>query len=197
MKKILKWIGISIVVIYLVSGLIMVRSHFMAEVSEPFRGWLYYWDGPYKGKVVDADTGEPIEGAAVVEVAYIGIVAGIKDAMPFFCDAKETVTDKNGEFILPKVSCFNLWPLAEMGKPDFIVFKPGFLSYPPRDMKASAFTGTEFKDKKQKQVIKLNKAITYEERRSTLGLVDISDVKKTPYLLKLINEERKKLGFKD
>lgn len=197
MKKSLKWIGIAIGIVYLVSGLLVLRDYIREREKVPFRGWLYYWDGPYKGKVIDADIGEPIEGAAVVGVAYIGIVAGIKDAMPFFCDAKEAVTDKNGAFILPKISCLNLWPLAGMNKPHFVVFKPGYLSYPPRSMEASAFTGVEFKDKRQQQVIKLKKAITYEERRSTLGLVDISDVKKTPYLLKLINEERRNLGFKD
>ena len=30
--------------------------------------WLLYWDGPFHGQVVDADTGEPIEGAAVAGI---------------------------------------------------------------------------------------------------------------------------------
>jgi len=58
-------------------------------------------DGPYRGKVVELETGKPIEGAVVAARWMIE---------PFvhserICDAKETVTDKNGEFALPKGSC--------------------------------------------------------------------------------------------
>jgi hypothetical protein len=56
--------------------------------------FLYHSDGPYKGKVIDLETGKPIEGAVVAGVWVLEF-----NFTPF-CDAKETVTDKNGEFTL-------------------------------------------------------------------------------------------------
>lgn len=161
------------------------------------RGWIFYHDGPYKGKVVDADTGEPIEGAAVVEECYLNLYGGPGGPIPKYCDVKEGITDKNGEFMVPKTSCFYLWPFAKLDVPRFTVFKPIYLSYPPRDFKTSFFTGDEFQDKKKHQVIKLGKAKNFNERRSTLALVDIFNIEKVPHLLRLVNEERKNLGFKD
>ncbi len=159
-------------------------------------------DGPYRGKVVELETGKPIEGA---------VVAARWTIEPFvhterICDAKETLTDKNGEFELPKGSCTS-HPFAQMFGPYVVVFKPGYLGYPPigasqeeRRSRMPDFTGREFQDKKQYYIIKLGKPKTREEKISTLGLVDIFSediiMKKAPYLLKLFNQEHKNLGFK-
>jgi hypothetical protein len=54
-------------------------------------------DGPYKGKVVDAVTGEPIEGVVVLAVWRKNNptpAGGISK----YNDARETLTDKNGDF---------------------------------------------------------------------------------------------------
>jgi len=162
--------------------------------------FLYHSDGPYRGKVVDLETGEPIEGA-VVAGAWV-----LEFNFTPFCDAKETVTDKNGEFLLPKASCFTLWPLAQMGRLDIIVFKPGYLGFPPlgytfEDRKARMpdFTGEEFKNRNQYYIIKLGKPKTREERELTYdhaGLFTFDETfKKLPKLLRLRNEERRNLGL--
>lgn len=164
--------------------------------------FLYHSDGAYRGKVVDLETGEPIEGAVVAGAWVLAF-----NFTPF-CDAKETVTDKNGEFILPKASCFTFWPLAEMDRMDIIVFKPGHLGYPPlgpspeeRGARMPGFTGKEFKDKKQYNIVKLGKPKTLEERKFTYDYASglfISDqaFKRMPQLLKLVNQERRNLGLK-
>jgi len=164
--------------------------------------FLYHSDGPYKGKVIDLETGEPIEGAVVAGAWVLAF-----NFTPF-CDAKETVTDRNGEFILPKASCFTFWPLAEMDRMDIIVFKPGYLGYPPlgpspeeRRARMPGFTGKEFKDKKQYNIMGLAKPKTLEERKFTYDYASslfISDqaFKRMPQLLKLINQERRNLGLK-
>jgi hypothetical protein len=162
--------------------------------------FLYHSDGPYKGKVIDLETGEPIEGAVVAGVWILEF-----NLTPF-CDAKETMTDKNGEFILPKASCFTLWPLTQMGRLDIIVFKPGYLGFPPlgytseeRKARMPDFTGDEFKDKKKYYIIKLGKPKTREERELTYdhaGLFTFDEAfKKLPTLLRLTNEERRNLGL--
>ena len=147
-------------------------------------------DGPYRGKVVELETGKPIEGA---------VVAARWTIEPFvhterICDAKETVTDKNGEFELPKGSCTS-HPLAQMYGPYVVVFKPGYLAYPPsgnspeeRRIQMPSFTGHEFQDEKQFYIIKLGKPKTREERELTYGDTGFSDEetrKKLPILLRL------------
>lgn len=175
---------------------------FVAATNAFSADFLYHSDGPYKGKVIDLETGEPIEGAVVAGVWVLEF-----NFTPF-CDAKETVTDKNGEFILPKASCFTLWPLAEMTRLDIIVFKPGFLAYPPlgatfeeRKARMPGLTGDEFKNKNQYNIIKLGKPKTKEERQLTYddagGPFTLNEaLKKLPILLRLVNEEGKNLGLK-
>lgn len=77
--------------------------------------------GPFEGKVVNADTKEPIEGA-VVFISW--------DQRHFFSgstpvDAQETLTDKNGDFYLPGIRIINPWKrlttLAELA-----IFKSGY-----------------------------------------------------------------------
>lgn len=158
--------------------------------------FLYHSDGPYKGKVIDLETEKPIEGA---------VVAAEWTLTHRFCDAKETVTDKNGEFILPKGSCFSFWPFTEIYSPQVVVFKPGYLGYPPlgatfeeRKARMPGFTGHEFQDRKEYNLIRLGRPKTREERLSTLGMADLSGdetFSKLPMLIKLLNEERKNLGL--
>lgn len=170
-------------------------------------GWIVYHDGPYRGKVVDADTGEPIKGVAVAGVWGIDLFGPAQGPVSTFCDAQEAITDKNGEFIVPRAFCYFFWPFSTLGNPRFVVFKPGYLGYPPigpspeeRSARMPTFTGEEFKDKNQYYTIKLGKPKTREERIFTKHSVGIfrEDIimKKAPYLLKLYNQEHKNLGFK-
>ena len=159
-------------------------------------------DGPYRGKVVELETGKPIEGA---------VVAAEWTIEPFvhterICDAKETLTDKNGEFELPKGSCTS-HPLAQMYGPYVVIFKPGYLGYPPigtNEEERKSYMpdwGNPhlFEDKRQYNLVKLGKPKTRRERELTLTgaefILDDEVLKKLPTLIKLTNEESKSLGF--
>jgi hypothetical protein len=158
--------------------------------------FLYHSDGPYRGKVVDLETGEPIEGA---------VVAAVWTLTHRFCDAKETVTDKNGEFILPKGWCFSFWPFTEIDYPEVVVFKPGYLGYEPlgstfeeKKARMPGFTGHEFQNKKEYNIIRLGRPKTRMERELTQSHAQIFTDEcydKLPILLKMINEERRNLGL--
>jgi len=181
-------------------NLLLIISIFLLTTTNALSGgFLYHSDGPYKGKVIDLETGEPIEGA---------VVAGVWVLTHRFCDAKETVTDKNGEFILPKGSCFSFWPFTEMDSPDVIVFKPGYLAYEPlgatfeeRKAKMPGFTGHEFQDKKQYNIIRLGKPKTRMERKLTFDDAECffrsEAFEKLPILLKMVTEEEKNLGLRE
>lgn len=84
--------------------------------------------GPYRGRVVDAETSEPIEGAVAL-VSWRRFYP-----MPFHATegpfaARETVTGKDGRFSLPGAP-LSWIPLTALSPPAFRVFKAGFDSFP-------------------------------------------------------------------
>jgi hypothetical protein len=96
----------------------------------------------YRGRVIDAETKEPIEGAAVV--VYWNKEKGVFiDTVQKLKKVKETLTDKNGEWTIkgPKGHDYDeISPLLVIVshipfvyytiRPEFIVFKPGYCSVP-------------------------------------------------------------------
>jgi hypothetical protein len=77
--------------------------------------------GPYKGKIIDADTKAPIEGVVIlVEWWEIPFFGG-----PKYIDAQETLTDKNGMFTLKGIWVLN--PMKHMGADVIMtIFKSGY-----------------------------------------------------------------------
>ncbi|GBC59982.1 hypothetical protein DENIS_0924 [Desulfonema ishimotonii] len=94
--------------------------------------FVYYIDGPYIGRVTDADTGEPIQGAVVMgawemiwfETPWTGFGES-------FAGVRETVSDRYGRFVLPFGSKVWLYPFSFIDKDGIAVFMPGYDSYPP------------------------------------------------------------------
>ena len=60
-------------------------------------GHVLYSDGPYPGKIIDRETNEPIEGAAVLAVWWKETPM-IAEAQRSYYDAQDTVTDREGNF---------------------------------------------------------------------------------------------------
>lgn len=94
-------------------------------------------DTTFRGKLIDAETLQPIEGAVVVAVwrkTKAFLIASTTD----FKDAKETLTDKNGEWSItgPEGQDVPDWPeplyvvgLRHItGSPEIIYYKPGYRS---------------------------------------------------------------------
>lgn len=93
--------------------------------------WFLYWDGPYHGQVIDANTGEPIEGAAVAGIWELEYFILFIYSNTHFANAKETVTDADGKFKLPLTFAFTFWPFSALDRINLLVFKPGYDSNPP------------------------------------------------------------------
>ena len=88
-------------------------------------GWLIYHKSEFKGKVVDAETNEPIEGAVVV-VSYTKTTMGLgAGANTTDIDHRETKTDKEGNFVIPSYTTF-IQPFSWESRADFIIYKPGY-----------------------------------------------------------------------
>jgi len=157
----------------------------------------------YEGKVVDADTGKPVEWCVVL--LHWGSAS-----LPFghgekYLDAKETITDKNG-FFKTKRRKINLNPLANTFSPNIIIFKSGYKAV------ETVWILDIFKEENKKRnspykkildiegdlvVFKLKKLSTREERRRNSPHVTSGVPYKARSLLtKEINKERSYLGYK-
>src|SRR5687767_716013 len=78
-------------------------------------------EGPYHGKVIDAETGAPIPGVVVLAMWYHHFPSPA-GGMQRFYDAREVVTDANGDFIMPGMG---LRILSTLGPIRFLLFKTG------------------------------------------------------------------------
>ena len=189
--------------IFLLTVVIMMLWNASALASSAS---LYYSDGPWMGKVIDAETKEPIERAVVLAV-WDKVYATPTGRQSYFFDAIETLTDKNGTFIISIFNAVNFLPIIRhIEGPNFIIFKPGYTSFPgpaynyfhkyfPHSpLRVDIKTlGDLFKKGVTVEVLRLK--IRGERLRNIPGGPTDVNAKKLPLFYKLINEERKNLGL--
>jgi hypothetical protein len=176
-----KWVLIAIVALVLLVGRCTTHHY-----------------GPYYGKVVDAETGEPID-KAVVAVWFSTVAGTLGGSVYHVEDAVETLTDADGEFRIParwlyKFQILSAWD--DRGRVS--IYIPGYGAY-PGNMKAYA----SIKEKKSYEILEkeyvtyyLPKLLTLKERREDfvrrpMGKAD----EKLPVLMKYIHD-REKIVYK-
>ena len=183
--------------------------------------WMIYHKPAFKGKVIDAETKEPIEGAVVVVVynkSTMGLGAGTVSSV---INVREALTDKEGMFRIPSYTTV-VQPFSWEISATFIIFKPGYGSFPnyrvSPTMKLSNPGIEQFFSENEvgKEgelleggawwknfkvtfgLVELPKLKTREEREKARMAADIFgaeiSAKKLPLLYKASNEERKS-GF--
>ncbi|MDA8240532.1 MAG: hypothetical protein M0Z67_09205 [Nitrospiraceae bacterium] len=162
--------------------------------------YLIYIDGPYSGKVVDTESKEPIEGAVVLAVWKMTTCTPGGGVSTYY-DAKETITDRNGEFKVPRLTSLALNPLYYLDDLTAItIFKPGYGYFPEYQVSPKATPiGLVKILRKKHPIIELQKLKNMEERKQK-GLT-IKPESHVPYakmknMLKAINEERSFQGYK-
>ena len=170
-------------------------------------GWLIHHVGSFKGKVIDAETKEPIAGAVVVaqyHVRFLGPTGWHRDRI----DVQEALTNEQGEFLIPPFTK-GINPLSVGDDTSFLIWKPGykknelwggyFFSKEPGTVEERPVqTPKGFVMKKVTLgIVELTLAKTMEERRMTKPepIGEISEFKKQKILIKLINQERIFLGL--
>jgi hypothetical protein len=147
--------------------------------------------GSYYGKVIDAETKEPIDGAAVLVVFYTESY-GPAGAITHYADALETVTDTNGKFKIPehRISLFR--PLQGWKKHGyFTIFKPGYGHYPDSEGVKPMFVPNATLPEDQDVTVELPRLRTLKDRKEA-GTPNIQgDVpyEKQQKLIELVNEE--------
>lgn len=156
--------------------------------------------GPYMGKVVEKETGEPIEGA-VVFMKFYSRLPTPGGPVGYYADAAETLTDEQGEFVIPSQRIWAFRPLSSWDQqPSIIIFKPVYGAFPRHpDTTISPEKATLGKPSQQ-IVVKLPKLHSKEERLRNLGYASLDDALKIPcekqrVYLKLYNLENSDLGL--
>lgn len=145
--------------------------------------------GPFRGRVVDLETGQPIAGAVILVVWWEAVFSPLGHPTEKFYDAREAVTDAEGRFEVPRLSV----PFWELGiqAPQITIFAPGYV------WQATLVTppdGQEFVDP---TVVEMRRLRTREERIHNLYRYppSIPDYKMLR-LLEAISKERVSLGLK-
>lgn len=118
-------------------------------------------DGPYEGRVIDAETRQPVEGA-VVHGTWSKVQLG--GAHEYY-DSYEVLTDKNGAFKIPGKG---LLVLSEIEDMTLIIFKAGYKQWTPNSwsgLRESKWGNEEVVWNGNKGTFKL-KRLTMEARRT-------------------------------
>jgi hypothetical protein len=152
-------------------------------------GHLVYSSGPFSGRVVDASTGRPLAGAAVVAV-WRQEGPGPGHPTERLHDALEVVADASGYFTLPRKTHFTA--VGSISDPFIVVYSPGY--------KEGLLQGRRFGGSKSKDY-PLTVELTRPSPKDRHRFADVPSVVggvpylKIPNLVHLVNVERRALGL--
>jgi hypothetical protein len=158
--------------------------------------------GPFRGRIVDAETGQPIQGAVVLMIWYELVYAVVQTNMEFY-DAKEAVSGPDGTFEIPRLSppffTFRIY------RPSWTLFAPGY------EFHRQVVTPQTGQALVAPTVIEMRRLKTREERLKNLpsipgafysadpsggALRKIAPREKIANFLRVLNEEETALGLK-
>lgn len=153
--------------------------------------------GPYYGKVVETQTGEPVEGAYVLLAFYTEMFTP-GGFVGKFVETRDATTDKNGEF---RIDAYRAWAFRfphRWRKDCYVtIYKPGFAAFPNDGRQLPDYLPFYSIPAKKHVVIELPKLTTYKERWDYLGPAMPASVPDShlKILRQMADEERKSLGL--
>ena len=161
------------------------------------------WGADYHGQVVDAETGKPIEGAVVV-VEWHKKPRVAMDGINYFHNARETLTDAEGKFVLDSSPGIDWNPFTYILDPGIIAFYPGYQPFTaahPEDIGTKGGLSEIANAFERGVVVKLKK-LTSEKEARRYGAISAFGGIMAPYtiipnLLRLINVQRKMVGMSE
>ncbi len=189
------------------------KSIFVALILILFETWAY--GATFKGRVIDADTKEPIGGAVVV-ATWAEEMATPTGNTSRLKDVKEVLTDNNGNWEIEGPKGRNMGAATAIVSlltgtyytkpPEFIIFKPGYCSWPKGfDIEACRGKLKPEGDNKftKEEIVELPSLVDKEDRlmaqRIWPALVggDKESKKQIKNFIRLISEERRTLGLSE
>jgi hypothetical protein len=171
----------------------------LATWSQEAERWDRYLDrprGPYRGQVIDAETKAPLVGAVVVALWWRNRVYPFHSVAEHYA-VRETVTDAEGRFLLDAKDVEEGAPRRTY-HPEFLIFQPGYGSYPKKYVSPRGFTGGIFE--RPDTVVELPRLADREDRRKHLWLFGPHSYSDKPFrdlpeLMRRINTERIAIGL--
>lgn len=141
--------------------------------------------GPWHGRVVDAETGEPLQGVVVLAywIRYEATLAGWAGAT--YAGSEEVVTSADGRFTIGSHRSYTIPAVLKVSGPEWVIFKPSYGRWELRGTKDRFDAGDE-------TVIELPPLKTREERlKFHVSLDPLVPQAKRPNLDAALNEERR------
>ena len=166
----------------------------------------------FRGRVIDAESKQPIEGAVVVVLYYKRSNFSLNPGGPssYVTKAKETLTDNKGEFYFPSYS--ELLLFTEDTYVEFIFYKPGYMAShgPTNVVSREEYFSSDVIGKEGEIHAKRGRPASY---KGPMGIVELKMIspdkamppggipadygaKQLPLLYKSINLDRKNRGLK-
>ena len=160
--------------------------------------WDRYLDGPrgpYRAQVIDADTRAPLAGAVVVVLWRRDRVYPFHSVSENYA-VRETVTDAEGRFFLDARDVEEGAP-RRTNRPEFLIFLPGYGSFPGYQRAPRGFTGGIFE--RPGTIVELPRLEGREERRRQLMIIGPRSLSEHPFkdlpeLMRSLNEESAAIG---
>ncbi len=173
----------------MIKTLYAVIFAFVAMMSTSSCAYAVRYDGPYEGRIIDADTGQPLEGVVVLGVWNTQIMTA-GGATENFYDAKETMTDKDGKFFIQGLGLKIMTRVLPM---DVLIFKAGYTVFGPMTWKELTRT---VKREGNKPLLRLRR-LTMKLRKEQGFPMEPMDVpqEKMKLMLEEINKERSAQGY--
>ena len=154
------------------------------------------YENDYKGKIINADTGKPVEGVVVLGVWFKAYPTPGGAAHEFY-DAREAITDKNGKFFIPGMGLLIFSNIVSM---DVLIFKAGYEYlglWSWRPFVENSIPKKNIKWEGDMAIIPLKK-LTVKERRKK-GIPSFPPIeaskKKIKFMLKEMNRNLIELGL--
>jgi hypothetical protein len=150
-------------------------------------------DGPYKGRIIDAQTNQPIEGA-VIDATWCRVYPNAGGGTGVYYDNRETISDKAGEFSIPGMG---LLFLSTIDEATITIFKAGYDGIGPGpwgafdDKYLRQFNGQITRD--NGDLIFRLKRLSMEERRNRRGVYPFPDAPNNKTKLFTIENNKEQL----
>jgi hypothetical protein len=162
--------------------------------------------GPWKGQVVDKETGKPLERAVVLArwekryTSFVGEMGGNE-----YYDSEEVITDAEGRFVISARQTWTLNPLSEIYGPEFFIFKSGYGRWQFRDFDSWGLkdaivsaerTRAEWRRfTEEGAVLELPVLKTKEQRIQSMQMPSRVPYERIPMYIEAINAERISFGL--
>jgi hypothetical protein len=176
-------------------GLLMLTwcAAAVAQTGQPLEPHLNGPGGPYRGRVLDAETGKPLAGVVVVAVWRRDRIMPFHSRSEHYA-AREALTNADGEFVIDANNMERNAP-KRTRHPFFTIFLPGYGR--PRVPAGTPPTLTRRFYEGPGNTVELPPLKTKEERLAHLRKIDLygAPFTEVPEFTRLINQERVMLGL--